>query len=321
MSSLPLFQFAYVEPRGQETRAPQVPMRVTLTEDKHRQFTGSVGYGSEEKARVGASWTHVNFLGDARQAGVEGKYSSLDRGVRLEFKQPHFFTRDLVFSAQGQAWDQNEPVYRQKTYGGRATVAWLRDDRGLARQRGSKLSVGLTFINEYTDYRVSDEALADPDFRDDLIALGLDPETGADSGTLRAFRLQADYDSTPGRLDAQRGIALSLAVEQAGRLIPGDFKYTEFLAEGRHYMRLGQAPGARKSAALRHDRCARVERSTRSRATSCRSSSATSSAARPACAAGAATKCAPLTDSGLPARRALDARGIVGGALPAHQTS
>jgi len=240
LSSLPLFQFAYVEPRGQETRPVEVPMRVTLTEDKHRQFTASAGFGSEEKARVGASWTHVNFLGDARQLGLEGKYSSLDRGARLEFKQPHFFIRDLAFSAQAQAWDQNEPVYRQKTYGGRASVAWLRDDRGLARQRGSKLSLGLTIINEYTDYRVSDEALADPDFRDDLIALGLDPETGADSGTLRGFRLQADYDSTPGRLDAQRGVALSLAVEQAGRLIPGDFRYTEFIAEGRHFVRLGR---------------------------------------------------------------------------------
>ena len=68
LSALPLFQFAHVEPRGQETRPVQVPMRVTLTEDKHRQFTASAGFGSEEKARVGASWTHVNFLGDARQA-------------------------------------------------------------------------------------------------------------------------------------------------------------------------------------------------------------------------------------------------------------
>jgi outer membrane protein assembly complex protein YaeT len=240
LSSMPLFQFAYVEPRGQETRPPQVPMRVTLTEDKHRQFTGSVGYGSEEQARVAASWAHVNFLGDARQLGIQGKYSSLDRGVRLEFKQPHFFIRDLVFSAQAQAWDQNEPVYRQKIYGGRATVAWLRDDRGFARQRGSKMSLGLTIINEFTDYRVSDEALADPEFRDDLIALGLDPDTGADSGTLRAFRVQADYDSTPGRLDPRRGLALSIAVELAGRLIPADFRYTEFLAEGRHYMPLGR---------------------------------------------------------------------------------
>lgn len=240
LTSLPLFQFAYVEPRLPDTQSAQVPMRVTLTEDKHRQFTGSVGYGSEEKARVKANWTHVNFFGGARQAGVEAKYSSLDRGVRLEFKEPHFFTRYLSFSMQGQAWDSNEPVYRQKTYGGRATIAWLRDDRGLARQRGSKMSLGLTLINEFTDYHVTDAALNDPDFRDNLIAFGLNPQTGADSGTLRALRLQADYDSTPGRLDAQRGVALSLAVEQAGRLMPGDFKYTEYLAEARHYFRLNR---------------------------------------------------------------------------------
>jgi outer membrane protein assembly factor BamA len=217
-----------------------VPMRVTLTEDKHRQFTASAGYGSEEKARVQAGWTHVNFLGGARTAGVEAKWSSIDRGVRLEFKEPYFFTRHLTFSAQGQAWDENEPVYRLRSNGGRATVAWQRDDRGFGRQRGSKLSLGLTYINEYTDYHVSDDALADPEFRNDLIALGLDPETGAAKGTLRALRLQADYDSTPGRLDAQRGIALSFAVEQAGRIMPGDFKYTELVAEGRHYLRLGR---------------------------------------------------------------------------------
>jgi outer membrane protein insertion porin family/translocation and assembly module TamA len=215
-------------------------MRITLAEDKHRQFTASAGYGSEEKARVSGSWTHVNFMGEARQLGVEAKYSSLDRGVRLEFKQPYFFTRHLMFSAQGQAWDQNEPVYRLQSYGGRATVAWLRDDRAINRQRGSKLSAGLTFINEYTNYHVSDEALGDPSFRDELIALGLDPETGAASGWLRAFRLQVDYDTTPGRLNTERGIVLSGSIEQAGRLIPGDFRYTEYLAEGRHYLRLGR---------------------------------------------------------------------------------
>ena len=136
LSSLPLFQFAYVEPRVEGTRDPQVPMRVTLTEDKHRQFTGSVGYGSEEKARVGASWTHVNFFGGARQAGVEAKYSSLDRGVRLEFKEPHFFTRHLVFSVQGQAWDQNRPVYGQRpTAAARRGVAARERDPGRSAAR------------------------------------------------------------------------------------------------------------------------------------------------------------------------------------------
>jgi outer membrane translocation and assembly module TamA len=239
LSALPLFQFAYVEPRGQETRPVEVPMRVTLTEDKHRQFTASAGFGSEEKARVGASWTHVNFLGDARQLGLEGKYSSLDRGARLEFKEPHFFIRDLAFSAQAQAWIRTSP-----STGRRFTAAeppWP----GCATT-GSRASARLEGVPGPDDHqrihrlsRVGRSACGSRLPRRP-IALGLDPETGADSGTLRAFRLQADYDSTPSRLDAQRGVALSLAVEQAGRFIPGDFRYTEFIAEGRHYVRLGR---------------------------------------------------------------------------------
>ena len=76
-------------------------MRVTVAEDKHRQFTAAAGYGTEEKARVRAEWRHVNFFGGARTAGIESKWSSLDRGVRLNFNEPWFFTRHLSFSAQG----------------------------------------------------------------------------------------------------------------------------------------------------------------------------------------------------------------------------
>ena len=55
LSSLDLFRFAYVEPRGPgDAQPPAVPMRITVAEDKHRQFTGAVGYGTEEKARVRA---------------------------------------------------------------------------------------------------------------------------------------------------------------------------------------------------------------------------------------------------------------------------
>jgi len=115
LSSLDLFRFAYVEPRGINgeggVQAPAVPMRITVAEDKHRQLSGAVGYGTEEKARVRGEWRHVNFLGGARTLGLESKYSSLDRGVRLNFGEPWFFTRHLSFSAQAQTWDEREPVY------------------------------------------------------------------------------------------------------------------------------------------------------------------------------------------------------------------
>jgi outer membrane protein assembly complex protein YaeT len=235
LSSLDLFRFAYVEPRGQETQPSAVPIRITVAEDKHRQFTGAVGYGTEEKARVRGEWKHVNFFGGGRTAGVESKWSSLDRGVRLNFNEPWFFTRHLAFSAQAQTWDEREPVYRVTTYGGRAGVSWRRERRNPVTRRGATTSLGLSFINEFTDYRVSEEALADPELRNALISLGLDPETGAATGTLVALRLQGDHDTTSSRLDPQRGYAVSGAIEQAGKFLPGAFRYTEVSGEVRGY--------------------------------------------------------------------------------------
>ncbi len=239
LSSLDLFRFAYVEPRGlggdAATQPAAVPMRVTVAEDKHRQFTGAIGYGTEEKGRVRGEWKHVNFLGGARSAGIEGKFSALDRGVRLNFNEPWFFTRLLSFSAQAQTWDEREPVYGVTTYGGRAGVSWRREKRNPVTRRGATTSVGVSIINEFTDYRVSEEALADPSLRNALISLGLDPETGAAKGTLVSLRVQADHDTTSSRLDPQRGFALSGAVEQAGTFLPGSFTYTEFSGEARAY--------------------------------------------------------------------------------------
>jgi outer membrane protein insertion porin family len=203
-----------------------------------------VGYGTEEKARVRGEWKHVNFMGGARTAGVESKWSSLDRGVRLNFGEPWFFTRHLGFSAQAQVWDEREPVYRVTTYGGRAGVSWRRERRSPVTRRGATTSVSTTFINEFTDYKVSDAALADPGTRNMLIRLGMDPETGAASGTLVSLRMQADHDTTSSRLDPQRGFAVSGALEQAGKFLPGDFTFTEFSGEVRGYMSTRRPSGA-----------------------------------------------------------------------------
>ena len=84
-------------------------MRVTIAEAPLQHVTFGVGYGTEDKGRAKASWQHVNFLGDARTARAEAKWSSLERGVRVGFAEPHLFTRHLSFSAEAQAWDEQEP--------------------------------------------------------------------------------------------------------------------------------------------------------------------------------------------------------------------
>ncbi|MBI4263405.1 MAG: translocation/assembly module TamB domain-containing protein [Acidobacteria bacterium] len=83
---LELFEFANIEALADaRTQPPDVPVRVTVAEGDHQKITVGVGYGTEEQARARLRWDHVNFVGGARHAGFEGKWSSLDRGVRLDY--------------------------------------------------------------------------------------------------------------------------------------------------------------------------------------------------------------------------------------------
>ena len=96
-----------------------VPVQVTVAEAKHRQIRLSAGYGSEERLRGQAEWKHVNFFGGARTARVEGKYSSLERGLRGSVTQPYLFSPkvSLTFSAVRRGSPTNRPSSSTRTAG------------------------------------------------------------------------------------------------------------------------------------------------------------------------------------------------------------
>ena len=119
---LELFQFANVEPQNPEQQAEDVPMKVTVAEGKHQRVNFGVGYGTEEHARVDAEYHHVNFLGGARTAGAHVRYSSLDRGIRLDFNQPYFFAPHFSLAGEGQDWYNYTPAYRSAVAGAKATL-------------------------------------------------------------------------------------------------------------------------------------------------------------------------------------------------------
>ncbi len=183
-----LFNFVNVEavdaarPRrdrpGMARRTRSRP-RVTVTEGKHRKVNFGVGYGTEEKARGEVDWRHVNFFGGARTAGVFARYSALDRGVRLNFTSALLLQPAYSFGMSAQSWFSDEPAYELTTVGGRATIAReFTRARSVLGARDRSTVLALTYANEWEDYTISEEALDDPTFRDELIALGLDPETG-----------------------------------------------------------------------------------------------------------------------------------------------
>jgi outer membrane protein insertion porin family len=224
-----LFQFANVEPLNQELQPAEVPTRVTVAEGKHQRVNFGVGYGTEEKGRVDAEYHHVNFLGAARTAGGHVRWSSLDRGVRLEFNQPYLFRPHFSLGGEGQKWRTFTPAYSSDVTGVKATITHTANAR-------TSWSVSVT--SEHDISTISEEALNDPTLRSSLIALGLDPVTGKQDGTLNALGLDFRHSTADSLLDAHRGYQLALHTEQAGRVVPGTFNYYAAAADGRHYLPL-----------------------------------------------------------------------------------
>jgi outer membrane protein assembly complex protein YaeT len=232
---LELFQFVAIEEVNPDPASDTVQMRVTATEGRKQRVRFTVGYGSEEEARATVNYRHVNFLGGARTAGVEGKWSSLDRGAAVTFGDPNVF-KQLAFNLRAENWFFDQPTYDLETKGGRATLTRRLGRSGALSQDRSVTTISGGYLIEYEDYVVLPEALDDPEFRPTLIALGLDPRTGRGEGWLGAIVADVNKNTTENLLDARRGYVLSAHVEKAG--IGGDYNYLETTAEGRHYWNL-----------------------------------------------------------------------------------
>ncbi|HWF85935.1 MAG TPA: outer membrane protein assembly factor BamA [Vicinamibacterales bacterium] len=225
-----LFQFANIAPQDIEQQPEAVPIGVTVAEGNHQRVNFGVGYGSEEKGRVDAEYHHVNFLGGARSAGAHVRWSSLDRGIRLDLTQPYFFAPQFSLSGEGQDWYTYTPAYRSVVTGAKAT---------LTHRRNAMTSWSVSITSERDSSSVTPSVLADPTQRANLIALGLNPITGTQSGTLNALGFDLQHSTADNVLNAHHGYQIAFHAEQAGRIIPGTFEYFGLSGDGRYYFPLG----------------------------------------------------------------------------------
>ena len=239
---LETFQFVNIEPNVPEGQQPEiVPTKITVTEGKPRKVNFGVGYGSEERARASIDWRHVNFFGGARTMQFIGQASRLDSGVRLNFKQPAVFGPRYGLQVSGQLWHNDEPAYTLDTDGGSVTIERLLARRGPRSQRAPTTTLFLKYTNQYERYTISEEARNDPTFRDDLIALGLNPETGQGQGWLSSLTFDVSRGTGgTNQTNPRSGYVFNTHIEQAGQVFGGDFNYREVVLEGRGYLALGR---------------------------------------------------------------------------------
>jgi outer membrane protein assembly factor BamA len=172
----------------------------------------------------------VNFLGGARSAGAHARYSSLDRGVRVDFTQPYFFRPHFSLNAEGSS---GTPSRRRTT---RSSPAASDDDA--PRNRADVVVVSIT--NEHDSSSIAPSCLNDPTLRNDLIALGLDPRTGEAERHAEFARIRSASDD--GRQPVERASRLSDRVSRR-RGGPTASRHVQLLRvslDGRHYLPFGE---------------------------------------------------------------------------------
>jgi outer membrane protein assembly complex protein YaeT len=225
-----LFQFATVVPIDADQQPAEVSTRITVAEGKHQRVRFGVGYGTEEKARVDTEYHQLNFLGGARTAGVHARWSSLDRGLKFDFTQPYVFVPHFSLSAEAQRWYTDTPAYQSIVSGGKIS---------LTHRAGARTSWSISMTSERDSSAIASDVLNDLTLRNNLIALGLDPRTGEQVGTISSAGVNFQHSTVDNLLDAHHGYQISIQADQAGKVLGGSFTYTALNADLRHYLALG----------------------------------------------------------------------------------
>ena len=130
----------------------------------------------------------------------------LDRGIRFEFNQPYLLTPQFSMGAEAQHWNTFTPAYQSTITGGKAT---------LTHRPNRFTSWSASFMNERNNSKIAESVRDDLELRSDLIALGLDPETGKQDGTLNAFGFDFQRSTADNLLNARRGYQLAVHAELA----------------------------------------------------------------------------------------------------------
>ncbi len=228
-----LIKTATVEFVQRDGEPGDVHTRVRVEEAEHRQFTFSGGYGSEGQLDVTGTLQHLNFFGGARTAGIEGRWSTIDRGLLVDFVEPRFIDPRYSLRVAGQGQFVDEPTFRARRAG--TALSLTRRFGPLWPPDVSRTTAAVSYTSSFGKFETSDDFTLDLEDAEDLIGLGLDPVTGLGEGRLSAVSIDLGRQTTRDPLNPQQGYSAVLHFEQAGRWLGGRFTFNEVRADLRHY--------------------------------------------------------------------------------------
>jgi outer membrane protein assembly complex protein YaeT len=157
---LGLFRRVLIEPQLASVRADTVDVLVSIAPAPTHVVRVGVGYGTEDRVRLRASWLDRNLFGQARQLEVRGQYSQLEREAAVSYRQPSFLVPQASFLTTAFLRFEIEPNYTVERLGATVRSAYRVSRRWQAR-------VGLTA--ERDEFSEFDEGVLIPELGREFI--------------------------------------------------------------------------------------------------------------------------------------------------------
>lgn len=95
----------------------ELPMKIRITESKHRQITLGVFYATVDGPGITFAWTHRNLGGMGDTISIDGDLSKRYLAGKIVYKKPDFLSLDQIYRAQAMIERENIHAYLSFTYG------------------------------------------------------------------------------------------------------------------------------------------------------------------------------------------------------------
>jgi outer membrane protein assembly complex protein YaeT len=205
---LGLFRRVLIEPQLASVRGDTVDVLVTVAPAPTHVVRVGIGYGTEDRIRLRASWLDRNLLGGARQLEVRGQYSQLEREAAVTYRQPTIFVPEMDFLATVFLRFEIEPNFTVERLG-----ATVRSNYRVSRRWQGR--VGLT--SERDEFSEFDAGVLIPELGREFI----NPSRllYADAGLF--------FDNTDSLFQPSRGSLISLQHQLGVPWLGGEYAYNK----------------------------------------------------------------------------------------------
>ena len=205
---LGLFRRVLIEPQLASVRGDTVDVLVSVAPAPTHVVRVGVGYGTEDRIRLRASWLDRNLLGGARQLEVRGQYSQLEREAAITYRQPTMFVPELTFLSTAFLRFEIEPNYTVERVG-----ATLRSNYRVGRRWQARIGV----TSERDEFSEFDEGVLIPELGREFI----------NPSRLLYADLGVSFDNTDSLFQPSRGSLINLSHQIGMPVLGGEYAYNK----------------------------------------------------------------------------------------------